>query len=138
MGCSDDDTINNGGEPTAKYDTYLQIAVDSPRPPATKTKPAPGGDGTKPGEGAENEIAKVWVYLVDQTSGEIVSADEPGINKERVTDPFSVPEGTYNLFVVANPTVGMTKKAIGASIEDVITNVTEAQAKGGYSEGYFL
>lgn len=122
--CSDDSNegINGGAE--TKYDTFLELTIKSPERTRTPTDDAT----TK-----ESAIGDVDVYLVNPSTLNIVRSERTSIASGTTTAKIDVPTGTYKLFVVVNP-VGTTKGS--GNIQEVISGVTEADAKGGYKDGH--
>ena len=128
--CSSDDSIPTGQE-NAKYDTYLKIDLQSPDMDKalsrTTGEVAPDTDGS--------DVSNLHVYLVQdgKVAVEAITATATGGKSAKV----SVPTGTYDLFVVANPSE-TTPIAVGQNIDKLITGVTHEDAKGGFKGGSFM
>lgn len=81
------------------------------------------------------------VYLLSTTEKKVVASHEETAMTTKTTAAFQVPEGTYGLVVVANPTTALNDLGAVDDIFDftkLIESVTEAQAKNGYNSGTFL
>lgn len=104
-----------GGDTDGKYDTYMTLTLKAPSMSNTKTSEGP--DGPIAGEGAENDIKNIQVYLVDG-NGIIKHASAPGIAAGSTkTEAFEVPEGDYSVYAVVN--VGST--LLGAENANIST-----------------
>lgn len=127
--CSDNSTefINDGAEPA--YDTYLTVNLSGASAMATRAEA-----GTEAGTKVGQDVKNAHIYLVQ--NGFVKFAHETTINGLTAKE-IAVPAGSYNLFVVANPSTPATIK-VGDPIQYVIAGVTEKDAKTGFKGGKFL
>ena len=127
--CSDNSTefINDGAEPA--YDTYLTVNLSGASAMATRAEA-----GTEVGSAVGQDVKNAHIYLVQ--NGIVKFAHKTDIDGLTAKE-IAVPAGSYNLFVVANPSTPATIK-VGDPIQYVIAGVTEKDAKTGFKGGKFL
>lgn len=126
--CSDNSTefINDGAEPA--YDTYLTVNLSGASAMATRAE-----TGTEVGSAVGQDVKNAHIYLVQ--NGIVKFAHETKIDGLTAKE-IAVPAGSYNLFVVANPSTDTL--AVNKPIQYVIKDVTEEDAKAGFKKGNFL
>lgn len=136
--CSNEENIvaeNNGNQQANAYLTLTLVGADNG---ASRTQP--GEDGTDEGEPGESQITSAMVLLCaqDGTISQAVptsnlTSTEAGVQ----TQPIAVTEGTYYVYVIANP--GTYTPATGVKVTDVIMDNIDANTMNGYStNGKFI
>lgn len=141
--CSNEENIvaeNNGNQQANAYLTLTLVGADNG---ASRTQP--GTDGTDEGEPGESQItrAKILLCTTDGTVSQVVNAanltnTEAGVQ----TEPIEVPEGTYYVYVIANPgsnTAIADDQLPGKDVSDVVLANIDANAMTAYStNGAFI
>lgn len=100
-----DDGYIDDGRGIDDVTTYMSVRLIGEQ---GGTRTTPGSDGTETGSTAENTIGSALVLLVDKNDntgkvGYAVSADVEPTKTGANTKPFKVSEGTYYVYVIANP-----------------------------------
>lgn len=136
--CSNEENIvaeNNGNQQANAYLTLTLVGADNG---ASRTQP--GEDGTAEGEPGESQITSAMVLLCAQDG--TISQAVPTSNLTSTvagvqTQPIAVTEGTYYVYVIANP--GTYAPATGTKVTDVVMDNINATAMNGYStDGKFI
>lgn len=150
--CSDDDNVANSQNPTDVH-AYMTLQIVGPQGANTKTKPNPDGDGdgsqsgdTQTGTTAENTISRVLVLLCDNNNAQIKAIYDVKNDLEEISGGVKTPviatqTGTYQVYVIANPTdavvTALTPTEGTASstkaTDYTITGVTETLMKNNYA-----
>lgn len=136
--CSNEDEIAAGNGNDQQANAYLSLTLVGADNGASRTQP--GEDGTDDGEPGESQITSAMVLLCTQdgtisqtvTTSNLTST-EAGVQ----TQPIAVAEGTYYVYVIANP--GTYAPATGTKVTDVVMDNIDATAMNGYStDGKFI
>lgn len=149
--CSDDDNVVNNQDPTG-VQAYMTLQIVGPQGADTRTASNPSGTiggtqsgDTQTGTTAENTISRVLVLLCDkdQTIKAIydVKNDLEEISGGVKTPVIATQTGTYQVYVIANPTdalvIALTPTEGTASSTkatgNTIINVTENLMKSDYA-----
>lgn len=125
--CTNDEKMGSEGENTL-YETYLSLKFESSQQVTRTEGPnAPDTDGST--------ITNAVVYLTKD--GKVVSSHTANVTNLK-TDVIGVPQGSYRLYVVANPNSSTPNLSTGADINSLISGVTKENAKKGFMDGNFL
>ena len=113
--CSDDDNVVNNQDPTG-VQAYMTLQIVGPQGADTRTASNPNGTiggtqsgDTQTGTAAENTISRVLVLLCDNSNQAIkavydVKSDLEAISGGVKTPVIATQTGTYQVYVIANPT----------------------------------
>lgn len=136
--CSNEDDIAAGNGNDQQANAYLSLTLVGADNGASRTQP--GEDGTDPGEPEESQITEALILLcsADGTINSTAKATNLTSTDAGVqTEPIQVPEGTYYVYVIANP--GTYAPATNTKVTDVIMGNIDATVMNGYStDGKFI
>lgn len=139
--CSNEDEIAAGNGNDQQANAYLSLTLVGADNGASRTQP--GEDGTDDGEPGESQItsARILLCTTDGTVSQVVNAanltnTEAGVQ----TEPIEVPEGTYYVYVIANPGSNTAANpTAGTAISSIVLESINEAAMTAYStSGAFI
>ncbi len=137
--CNNEDTIAAGNENTDTTGAYLTLTLVGADNAGSRTQP--GEDGTDDGEQpGESQITSALVLLCnsDGTITRAVNTSNLNITSAGVqTEPIEVSEGTYYVYVIANP--GTYAPTTSSKVSDaIIGSINESVMSGYATDGKFI
>jgi hypothetical protein len=144
--CSSDDNIPKGGNEENKVNTYMTVSITGDA--LQRTAGTTTGNSTE----GENTIQSLYVILVNSSthtvaltqsiaSTQLTNTTESATGVEttgRQTSAFPVPTGTYNVYVVANPSLTLFKDLETVTTKDQLKTImnSTALAANNYATDY--
>lgn len=131
--CNNDDAIGAGTGNESQPNAYLTLTLVGADNTGSRTQP--GADGTDVGDPGDSQITDALVLLcsADGTITRTVKTSNLSITTAGVqTEPIAVNEGTYYVYVIANP--GTYAPAANTKVADaIIATINDETAMNGYA-----
>lgn len=135
--CSDEENLGGVDNGSSEVNAYMTLQIVGPQGMGTKTQSGPNKENTEAGTAVENKISSVAVFLCNDShiiqSVKTFSENQlTSIGSGVSTPVFEASQGTYQVYVIANPTTelqGLTTgvNIIGQTIENVTATLMENQ-----------
>lgn len=141
--CNNDENIVAGNQVNQQANAYLTLTLVGADNGASRTQP--GEDGTDVGLAGESQItsARILLCTTDGTVSRVVDAANLTNTQAGVqTEPIEVPEGTYYVYVIANPgsnTAIAENQLPGKDVSNIVLESINDAAMTAYStDGAFI
>lgn len=129
--CSDEENLGGVDSGSSEVNAYMTLQIVGPQGMGTKTQGGP----TQVGTAGENKISSVAVFLCNDShiiqSVKTFSANQlTSIGSGVSTPVFEASQGTYQVYVIANPTTSLQNLSgdiTGQTIQNVTATLMENQ-----------
>ena len=133
--CSDEENLGGVDSGSSEVNAYMTLQIVGPQGMGTKTQSAPNKENTEAGTAVENKISSVAVFLCNDShiiqSVKTFSANQlTSIGSGVSTPVFEARQGTYQVYVIANPTPSLQNLSgdiTGQTIQNVTATLMENQ-----------